>query len=96
MTGDRPLATSELETRILSFLRAELLPAGASIDRETPLLEDLLDSVDVLRLVTFVDEALGVRTEPSDFLIENFRDAAAIAAYVTRRREDADDGGGSG
>ena len=78
------LSRQEIEERILTFLRVELLPSDASVGREDDLLSDLLDSVAVLRLVTFVDEAFDVSTRPQDFVLENFQNTALLAEYVTR------------
>ena len=47
---------------------------------------EVLDSIDVLRLAAFVAEAFRIEIRPSDFVIENFRTVATIAAYVERTR----------
>ena len=75
--------TAEIERRILEFVHQELVP-GVEVGRDDDLLSDLLDSVSVLRLATFVDEAFDIVTRPADFLIENFETVAALADYVRR------------
>ena len=76
----------EVESRLLSFLRRELVPDRA-VDRDDELLAgELLDSVGVLRLAAFVEEELGVVVQPADFVIENFQSVAALAGYVERAR----------
>ena len=84
---EKATSVREIEGEILAFLREELLPAGVTVDRRDGLLSDLLDSVAVLRLVSFVDETFGVTTGPQDFVVENFQSAAAIAEYVEIARE---------
>lgn len=79
-----PPSSREIEERILAFVRTELLPKDASVGRDDDLLSDLLDSVAVLRLVTFVDETFGINTRPQDFVVENFENAAVLAEYVGR------------
>lgn len=83
--------TTVIEERVLMFVQRELLDAdGAAVDRDTYLLSgELLDSMSVLRLAAFVGEAFKIDTHPADFVIDNFRDVAAIAAYVRRRLADS-------
>jgi len=80
----------EVESRILEFIRHELVAEGVAIGRDDDLLSgELLDSVAVLRLATFVDEAFRIGMQPTDFLIENFQTAAVLAEFVVRRSTDA-------
>ncbi|MCG8460139.1 MAG: hypothetical protein MI919_27975 [Holophagales bacterium] len=84
--------TDDVEERILAFVRHELLGPGAGgveVDRNQDLLSELLDSVAVLRLATFVDQEFGITTRPRDFVVENFQSAAILAAYVRRARGEA-------
>lgn len=77
-----------IEDRVLTFLQRELLHAGVAVDRDTDLLSgELLDSMSVLRLTTFVGEAFQIDIQP-DYFIDNFRSVGAIAAYVRRRLAD--------
>lgn len=78
------LPLNEIEERILSFIRDELIP-GVTVGRDEDLLSgDLLDSVAVLRLATFVDEEFHIGMKPSDFVIENFKTVAVLTDYVHR------------
>ena len=80
-------ANDEIESRLLAFIGGELLGGEVTVGRDDDLLSgELLDSVKVLRLAAFVEEELGVVVQPADFVIENFRSAAVIAAYVERAR----------
>ena len=88
MTGAaRPFPeTPAIEDRLLAFVQRELLGAGVAVDRETNLLSgELLDSMSVLRLAAFVGEAFQIDIPGADFVIDNFRNIGAIAAYVRRR-----------
>ena len=79
--------TSEIEGRVLSFLQRELLEPGATIGRDDDLLSgEVIDSIGVLRLATFVSEEFGLVIQPADFVVENFRSVAVIAGYVGRAR----------
>ena len=73
----------EVESRIVLFLRRELLGPGTTLHRDDDLLSSgMLDSIGVLRLAAFVEEEFRIDVSPSDFVIENFRTAAVLAEYV--------------
>jgi acyl carrier protein len=75
----------DIEEITLAFLRRELLQPGTVIDRDADLLSgEVLDSIGVLRLASFVGEQFQIEIRPSDFVVENFRSIAAIAGYVLR------------
>jgi acyl carrier protein len=83
MTENRP----QVESRIFAFLRDELLSPDQSVERDDDLLSgDLLDSVAVLRLATFVDEEFQIGMKPTDFVIENFQTVEVLAGYILRTR----------
>ena len=44
----------------------------------------LLDSFDIVNLVSQLEEAFSVEIEPTDIVPENFRTVAAIAALMER------------
>jgi acyl carrier protein len=76
----------EVEVRILEFIRDELVSPGVTVGRDDDLLsDDLLDSIAVLRLATFVDEQYRLKMQPADFLVENFQTAAVLARFVLGR-----------
>lgn len=88
--GSRP-AAEEIESRLLEFIRRELLSPEAIVRRDDDLLSgDLLDSVAVLRLAAFVEEELEVPLRPGDFVIENFQNVAVLAEYVLKAAGPAD------
>ncbi len=49
------------------------------------LLSGLVNSLDVLRLVTFVQETFAIQVPPEDIVIENFQTIEALARYVQSR-----------
>jgi acyl carrier protein len=76
-----------IASQVLDFLQRELLSPGTTVGRNDDLLAgEVLDSIDVLRLAAFVAEAFRIEIRPADFVIENFRTVATIAAYVERTR----------
>ena len=79
-----------MQDRILNYINDDLL-----MDQDTRvgaedelLLDNLLDSMDVVRLVTFIDVELGVEVPPEEITIENFRTAATIAGYLAQLKGD--------
>jgi len=79
---------------ILDYLRDELLPPDTVVRPEDDLLSgELLDSLSVLRLATFVDEHFSIGMQPSDFLVENFQNVERLSAYVVRMANDGKSNG---
>jgi acyl carrier protein len=80
-------AAAGIESQVLDFLQRELLSPATTVGRDADLLAgEVLDSIDVLRLAAFVAETFQIEIRQSDFVIENFRSVATIAAYVERTR----------
>jgi acyl carrier protein len=62
-------------------------PASLTIGGDTELIEQgLLDSVEILNLVGFLEERFAIALPVEDFVPENFRTPAAVAALVARLR----------
>jgi len=89
MTDAMPTDAVEIRRRIIDFLHDELIADGVDVGPEDDLLSgELLDSVAVLRLATFVDETFAIGMKPTDFLVENFQNATVLADYVLRATAD--------
>ena len=70
---------------VRGYVLEELLPDEDPdrLERETPLLSTgVLDSISVLRLVSFLEERLGVEFEPWELTEENLETVGRIAALV--------------
>lgn len=64
------------------FVSGELL-GGRTVEVEENLLEEgAVDSLGMIRLVTWIEEIWSVAVPPEDFTIENFHTVAAVARYV--------------
>lgn len=87
------LSAQEIENRILDFIRRELLGSEVTIGREDDLLSgELLDSMGVLRLTTFIEEEFQIEMQPSGFVVENFQNAKVLAEFVQQAARSADPG----
>jgi acyl carrier protein len=86
MTDDRRIPEApEIEARLLAFVQRELLGPRIVVHRDSDLLSgEVLDSMSVLRLAAFVGQEFQIDFQPSDFVVENFRTPAVVAAYVRR------------
>jgi acyl carrier protein len=58
---------------------------AAQIDPDEQLLDGLLDSTDVLRLVVFIEEQFKLRVEDDELVPENFETIRTLARYVDRK-----------
>lgn len=78
--------TSNTAQVILSWLRESAAHSnGRDIGEDTELIEQgVLDSLQILNLVGFMEERFAVTLPVEEFVPENFRSAAAIAAMVER------------
>ncbi len=78
----------DLKPQIREFL-SELLPAGkmSTLSDDTPLRTGgLIDSLGVLRLVSFVEEKFGIEVDAYDAGVQNFDTVNLIAAFLERKR----------
>ena len=86
-TGSTSDDTRDIEASILDFIHGELVAADVRIQAEDDLLSgEVLDSLAILRLATYVDEEFKIGMQPSDFLIENFQSVAVLTQFVLRSR----------
>ena len=66
---------------MLAWLNEEVAPRGVRIDADTPLFATrLLDSLKVLELIAFTEQAIGRAIPDSHIRMDNFQTVARIAA----------------
>jgi len=76
---------SDTATRLVEFVRENLLPADSTIalDEQTPLLEaGILDSLKTAILLNYIRDELGVFVSPALIDAKNFATVASVAAMV--------------
>jgi D-alanine--poly(phosphoribitol) ligase subunit 2 len=80
-----------LTQTILAWLKKAGAKFGnVEIAPDTELIEQgVLDSLEVLRLVSFLEERFGIVVPVEEFVPENFRTPAMVAAMMTRLRSAA-------
>jgi len=78
-----------IEDRVRQFIIEELAAGGggAELTSEYPLIDGgVVDSLGVLRIMSFLEETYGVEVSELDLTYEHFRDLASIARFVEARR----------
>jgi acyl carrier protein len=59
---------------------------GEPVEAETDLLlTGLVDSIGVIRIVTWIEDHLDIRIDPGDVVLENFQTVARMVAYLRAR-----------
>ena len=82
-------STQSIEAILARFVGDQLLydRASASVEPEEPLLGNLLDSMDILKLVEYVEDQFGVQLADSELVPENFGTLRAVATLVARKSD---------
>ena len=64
-----------MKTELLKFITEEILSGKAQTELQSDddlLATEIIDSMGVMRLISFVETTYGVRVPPEDVTIENF------------------------
>jgi acyl carrier protein len=75
--------------KILEFLSEEAddLPDGVVIDADTSLFRDqLLDSMSLTSLISFLEETFAIKVGAMDIVFENLDTVNHMIAYIERKR----------
>jgi len=76
---------SELNEQIKDFIINEVNPDLnlGSLDDDEPLIESgIVDSLGVLKIMSFLDETFGVDLSSGEIVLDNFRDVRTICRLV--------------
>jgi acyl carrier protein len=85
MSVDRSVVAERLRDFMVDGLLWQV--PRQSLTEDYSLLEnDLLDSLDMLRLVSFLEEEFGLRFADDDFVPENFETIGGMVQLVEQRR----------
>ncbi len=74
-----------MKEEIRNFILNELLSGQEVGDDEDLLISGLVDSLGVMRLVTYIEDQFAAAVPPEDVTIENFGTIGTIGEYVERR-----------
>ena len=79
------LQSDNVESDILEYLREEL-GAPADLTPAAPLFSNgTVDSFDLIRILSFLDERFGVEVTPLEVSLENFDTVRSMCALVMAR-----------
>ena len=76
-----------MRDELKGFIEAQILSGRAVAPEEDLLVSGLVDSLGVMRLVAFIENAFGLKVPARDLTLKNFRSVDAIAAYVAAKEE---------
>lgn len=75
------------QEKILEFIRDEADLEEDEVNESTSLFrEQLLDSMNLTALITFLEETFLIRVKPMDVVFENFDTVNHMLAYVERKK----------
>ncbi len=77
---------NDIEQPIIEYISGVVAETGGvPVDRDTPLLEaGVLDSINLVRLVQFLEERFKISISDADLGAELFESPATVAAYIGR------------
>jgi D-alanine--poly(phosphoribitol) ligase subunit 2 len=77
---------NDVESSILEHIREVAAASQVRIERDTGLLETgLLDSINLVGLIQFLEERFGIRIPDTDIGSDLFTSPASLIAYVEAR-----------
>jgi acyl carrier protein len=81
-----PDVSAETQQEITAFILENLASETKELKPEQPLLQGLLDSMELMSLVGFIEERFGIHVPNDEVVIENFESVEAVAAFVESKR----------
>jgi acyl carrier protein len=82
------MAEPGIESALTEFIEREIAydREPLHVDPTEPLLEGLVDSTDMLRLVLFIEQRFGVHVEDEKLVPENFESTRRLAEFVLSKQ----------
>jgi acyl carrier protein len=81
--------TQDIKATLKTFILNEYLPGEdpAALTDATPLMTTgILDSIAVLKVVTFLENQFGITVEPHEAVVENLNTLSDIERFVTSKQ----------
>ena len=90
------MATNETQRALIDYIRVELLedPDFELGITDQLLLDDIVDSLGVMRLVAFIEQEFNYKVPAGDLTIQNFRTIGVLSDYLGRSLGDEKRGTG--
>jgi acyl carrier protein len=83
------LAMNNVVSAVRAYIAKNILFSGTDYpypDDASFLDEGIVDSMNVLEIVTFVEKEFGIKVNDADIVPDNFDSVGRIAAYVSRKQ----------
>jgi acyl carrier protein len=76
--------TDGVRPAITEYIKSEFVLDGSSVDLDTANLleEEVIDSLGIFTLVSFIEDRFGVTVEPEEVNLENFETVDAVTRLV--------------
>lgn len=74
----------DTEKILIEFIKSEFMieQQTSQLPIEQPLLNDVIDSVGLMRLVVFIEEKFNLTVQDEDLVPENFQNIKKISEYI--------------
>lgn len=81
------MASSDVERALAEYIETEIAyDRELPIRPDEPLLEGMIDSISMLRLVLFIEERFGVRVADDELVPEVFETVRTLAEFVESKQ----------
>jgi acyl carrier protein len=76
--------TADVRATITEYIRNEFVRSGSTVDLDTANLleEEIIDSLGIFTLVSFIEDRFGVAVEPEEVNLDNFETVTAVTKLV--------------
>ena len=81
---------SEFKTRIKEFIMTEVNPDAKleQLGDDEPLLDsEIINSLGVLKIMAFLDEAFGIDLSTEEIKLENFKNVNSICSLIEKNKK---------
>jgi acyl carrier protein len=78
-----------MEEIIKDYIKKEFLfdnPQAVVTDDQPLLEEGIIDSLGIFTLIDFIQQQFGIKIDPTDVIVENFKSVRTVADLVRSRR----------
>ncbi len=80
-----PLDRDSLGTRLLEFIQSQY--PGKTVATDTVLPQNVLDSLGIFAVVSFIENSFGVALDDSELTVENFNSVNTLVDLIGRRSQ---------
>ncbi|WP_293167040.1 acyl carrier protein [Okeania sp. SIO2C9] len=94
ITKNNTITEEKIEKMLKEFITEELAydQPDLVLTNDSKIIEQrIIDSMDIFRLVRFVEDEVGIVWEPEEFVLKNFATVDHIKAYILRKLASPDD-----